>query len=279
VEKLRTTPYHPQTNGQCERFNRTLLSMLGTLDRESKAHWPRLIKTLVRCYNASCNRMTGYSPHCLMFGYEPRLPLDVDLGLPAPSAWLKGGCKTSYVQRLKRHLEWGFQAARDARSHEAEKAKGLYDERARGGGLEAGDEVLVKINQYTGKHKIADRWEEERYAVLERITDVVYRVEPMDGGRSRVLHRNQLLPLRYRVPVPEGGDSKPDREAKKSAPRPAKEKSGTSPGTSLEGPATRTRSRTAPKDSSLDKGKPAQPDGPVTRSKSRGSGLLLVTAL
>ena len=31
VKKLCTSPYHPQTNGQCECFNSTLLNMLGTL--------------------------------------------------------------------------------------------------------------------------------------------------------------------------------------------------------------------------------------------------------
>ena len=39
VKKLRTTPYRPQTNGSCERFNRTLISMVGSLSDEHKGCW------------------------------------------------------------------------------------------------------------------------------------------------------------------------------------------------------------------------------------------------
>ena len=36
VKKLRTSSYHPQTIGQCERFNKTLINMLGTLPGSGK---------------------------------------------------------------------------------------------------------------------------------------------------------------------------------------------------------------------------------------------------
>ena len=53
VQKIQTSPYHLQTNGQCERFNSTLINMLGTLPKEKKSEWKNHIGTLVHAYNCT----------------------------------------------------------------------------------------------------------------------------------------------------------------------------------------------------------------------------------
>ena len=68
VRKMRTSPYHPMGNGQPERFNRTLLTMLGTLPNSDKADWQNWVNHLVHSYNCTKSQVIGYSPFFLMFG-------------------------------------------------------------------------------------------------------------------------------------------------------------------------------------------------------------------
>ena len=84
VKKLHNTPYHPQSNGQCERFNSTLCNMLGTLSDEEKSDWKSHLGCMTHAYNCTKHVSTTYSPYYLMFGRHPRLPIDVEFGLHNP---------------------------------------------------------------------------------------------------------------------------------------------------------------------------------------------------
>ena len=94
--------------------------------------------------------------------------------------------------------------------------KELYDRRCRGAALDIGDLVLVKKTAWKGKHKIQDRWESDEYQVIEQPNPgiPVYKVKCIAGGRTRVLHRNLLLPLQGRLRQSEGqvGIDTPDPE-------------------------------------------------------------------
>ena len=81
IKQTTTTPYHPMGNGLSERFNHTLLSMVGTLTSEKKKAWPKYLPDLVMAYNSSTHDSTGFSPYFLIFGRQPRLPVDVVMGI------------------------------------------------------------------------------------------------------------------------------------------------------------------------------------------------------
>ena len=196
VKKLHTTPYHPQGNGQCERFNSTLCNMLGTLSEVEKSDWKSYLGCMTHAYNCTKHASTTYFPYYLMFGRHPRLPIDVKFGLPKSNSG-DNSSKSRYVQKLRRRLNYAFQKADKVANQQANKYKTSYDKSIRGPQLQEKDIVLVKIVAHKGRHKLQDKWEPEEYVVVEQpiAGTPVYRVQPVTGGNIRTLHRNLLLPL------------------------------------------------------------------------------------
>ena len=80
IARSRTTPYHPEGNAQCERFNRTLHNLLKSLPPDKKKNLTKYLPELVFSYNLSQNSTTGYIPYYLLFGHNPKLPVDFLLG-------------------------------------------------------------------------------------------------------------------------------------------------------------------------------------------------------
>ena len=166
VKKVHTTPYHPQGNGQCERFNSTLCNMLGTLSEEEKSDWKSYLGCMTHAYNCTKHASTTYSPYYLMFGRHPRLPIDVEFGLNKPNCG-DNSSKSRYIQKLRRRLNYAFQKASKYSDQQASKYKHSYDKSVKGPQLHENDLVLVKIVAHKGRHKLQDRWESEEYVVID----------------------------------------------------------------------------------------------------------------
>ena len=195
ISKSRTTPYHPMGNGACERFNQTLLKMLGTLLEEQKPHWKDYLNTLVYYYNCTPHESTGYSPYELMFGRTPRLPIDDLFGIGRNSQDAEDQDVSSYVRSLREKLTFCHELANKNITKIADK---MRSGTSRSVVLHEGDHVLVRRLASTGRSKLADRWESDVYIVNNQPNEdiPVYQVKKIDGsGRVRTIHRNLLRPI------------------------------------------------------------------------------------
>ena len=174
--------------------------MLGTLTPEQKKNWKTYVPAMVQAYNGTRNTATGYSPYYLLFGRDPRLPIDVEFGLKRGNQQGPPS-KSNYVTQLRRRLRFAHKKAKQVAGRQQARHKGLYDKRCMGAALDIGDLVLVKKTAWKGRHKIQDRWESDEYQVIGQPNPgiPVYEVKSVAGGRTRVLHCKLLLPLQGRL--------------------------------------------------------------------------------
>lgn len=193
IHKIRTTPYHPRGN-PVERFNRTLLNMLGTLKKCDKVHWSSFVKPLVHAYNCTKHDSTGFSPYELMFGRQPRLPIDLAFDVPLNREEYK--THSQFVHDLKCRLKKTYDLAMKSTAKVGERNKARFDKHVVESVLDIGDRVLVKNVHLRGKQKLANKWESLVYVVVKRAVDLpVYTVKPEGKeGPLRTLHRDLLLP-------------------------------------------------------------------------------------
>ena len=194
IQKIRTTPYHPCSN-PVERWNRTLLNMLRSLEDEKKSDVRNLLPSAVHAYNCCIHSSTGFSPYYLFFGRHPRLPIDIAFGTDLNQK--KGQSLRQHVQNMRDQLKKAYRLAEVNMEKSASKNKARYDVTAHAAELETGDRVLVRKLGPRLDSKLSDKWEKGVYTVISKPSEMpVYKVQLESGdGPIRTLHRNYLLPI------------------------------------------------------------------------------------
>ena len=197
VQKLRTSPYHVQINGQVKRMNQMIIHMIGKLEEDRKACWSKHLPKLLLAYNATHSTVTGYSPYYLLFGRRPRIP--VDYLFPTLHDSPHQTKMEVSVAAMQKRLKEAFTVARHLTSEEVARQCHYYDRKAGAVALQPGDIVMVCTNGFVGKRKVKDRWEDGGFIVESQLEDwPVYKVKcPTSDARQKpkyqILHRNRLL--------------------------------------------------------------------------------------
>ena len=154
ILKSRTSPYHPEENGQCERFSRTMHDRLRTLCPKQKLKWPESPPELVYAYNCTPHSTTGYSPYYLFFGREPILPIDYVLG----SKMEPKGDHLEWVTEHHERLDEAFRHASENTEKEALRRIAHNDLKADNTDLRLGSRGFLR-NRVKGCNKVQDTWD------------------------------------------------------------------------------------------------------------------------
>lgn len=191
INKCRTTPYHPSGN-PVERWNRTLLNMLRSLDGPAKRDWKVSLSSVVHEYNCCIHSSTGCSPYYFFFGRHPRLPIDLAFGMDKD---MSQKSPLKYVQEMKNNLKNAYDRAKESMADRAARNKSRYDIAAHAADLEVGDLVLVRRIGHRVSGKLSDKWEESVYTITAKSSNIPVYTVADSSGLKRTLHRNLLLPV------------------------------------------------------------------------------------
>lgn len=190
IKRIRTTPYHPQTDGLVERFNSTLKSMLKKFVASNAKDWDEYLPYLLFAYREAPQESTGFSPFELLYGRRVRGPLDVLSESWTDDEQQEDRDVSTHIAEMRHRLEEMCEHVQSNMAKAQQKQKKHYDKSTKHQQLEIGDKVLVLIPSRKSKLKL------ERmgpYVVTKKVSPVDYEVE-MPGRRKekRVYHINLL---------------------------------------------------------------------------------------
>ncbi|KAL5481592.1 hypothetical protein EMCRGX_G021785 [Ephydatia muelleri] len=199
IVKTRTTPYHPQSDGMIERFNRTLLSMLRMAAVDDETNWDLRIPCLMLAYRTSIHEATKHTPFSLMFGREVQLHIDVMYGLPSGTE--QPANVPLFVKDLRKWMSEAYERVRSHLSSEQRRYKQLYDVKVAGKPFTRGSKVWLNNPVVPrGQSRKLHRFWKGPYTVVDVWDNCVYKIkQDAVPHKQHTVHFDRLKPYVERV--------------------------------------------------------------------------------
>ena len=188
-----STANHPQTDGQTERANRTIIEALRAYVSTFQTDWEDHLVAIEFAYNDSDHAGTGFSPFFLGNGYNPLTPSAIAAGAPT--------ARPTNTPAFLRHMQNDIGAARAALDKANAEACRHANKTRRELILAVGDHVWLAADHIhvpqavQARRKLAPSYYGP-YTILEAISDVAYRLDlPPKHRIHPVIHVSHLKPF------------------------------------------------------------------------------------
>ena len=204
IRKTHTTPYHPQSDGMVERFNRTLTTMLSNFVNDNHSDWDEYLPYVMMAYRSTTHETTGFSPNSLMLGREVCTPLDVMYEVPSS---IRPVPQNEWVWQLQERLENAHKLVRANTSQSMVRQKHYHDRKLNWGQFCVNDVVYVYFPRTKSGQspKFTSYWRGP-FKIIKKLSDVTYMVNCGIRGSNQVIHVDRIRLKRSQTLVGERDD-------------------------------------------------------------------------
>ena len=174
TKKLKTTTYHPRTDGMVERSNRTIIDVLSKYC-EKEPDWDLKIPLVLFAIRTSEHSTTGFSPFALTYGREARIPWDIVYGSP-PNTLMP---LEEWVAERKKHMTKVFQMVQEHTKKRQLQQKRYFDSNLKGElhHFTTGELVMMLDCAARSKYgKLNSPWVGP-FRVVDKLSDCLYKIE------------------------------------------------------------------------------------------------------
>ena len=196
IHQVRSSAYHPESQGAIERFHQNLKSMLRCYCQEHEKDWDQGVPYVLFAARDAKQESLGFSPFELVYGHTPKGPLKL-----IKNSWIDNHQTENmldYVARIKDRLWQATELAREHLKQAQLTTKGKFDRKAVAREFKPGDKVLLYLP--IPKSSLQTKYFGP-YTVRRRVSETGYIIDTPDRGRRvRDCHVNLLKAYTERTP-------------------------------------------------------------------------------